>query len=720
MSVGIIRYPGSNCDFDAFNYFEDTFFIWHKETKFPENMKLLVLPGGFAFGDRLYNKATDTYTMEPGRMAVNSPVTEIIYKAANRKIPILGICNGFQILIQLGLLPGQLLLNNNGKFTCKKVQCCANYITTQNLNERTSYCTNLYIANSYGRYSISEENYQEINRNNQIILRYGETIEEMGSMHNIAGICNKERTIFGMMPHPERNNTDFKPILDNIIFPYNPQVQTQTLFHTKIMELMHSEHISYKSTRKYLKNLHTKEDWVVQGPGENAGIVDIGDGYCIALRIESHNHPTFINPFEGAATGVGGIMRDIFTMGARPIAILDFLRFGTDDNSKQLMEKAIDGISYYGNCIGVPNVGGDWLISDTYNKNPLVNVGCIGIVKKENIIYGDVQKEEQVLIYVGSKTGNEGIGGAAMASAAFNSEINVETMQHNVQKSDPYLEKLLLEACCEIADKKLAAGMQDMGAGGLLCATHEVVNRGRAKSKKNLGCNIFLNNVPIKYNMEPCNILISESQERMLIIANKENVQEIKEIFEKWDLEYSIIGHITLDGKYSVYNKQDLLYTENMSCAKDIIQDWPLEKNVNKSSLAPANNLDLRKQYDSTVGNRTLTDHNKSNEPDKSNNYAILDIPENGKKVALTWGQDFYACHNKMLQLGAKPLCLVNCLNYGHPKDSLGSLVNTVETLTKECKRFSVPVVGGNVSLYNSTDDKSITPTPVLLMLGIL
>ena len=247
-------------------------------------------------------------------------------------------------------------------------------------------------------------------------------------------------------------------------------------------------------------------------------------------------------------------------MGARPIAILDFLRFGTDEHSQTLLKGAVDGISYYGNCVGVPNVGGDWHIGETYNKNPLVNVGCLGIVKNDNIIYGNATEENQQLIYVGSKTGNEGIGGAAMASAVFGSHMNMEKMKANVQKSDPFLEKLLLEACCEIAEQKLAAGMQDLGAGGLLCATHEVVNRGRAKTKKDLGCDIFLNKVPTKYQMEPCNILISESQERMLIVAEEENVDTIAAILNKWDLEFANIGQITLSGKYSVYNAADLLY----------------------------------------------------------------------------------------------------------------------------------------------------------------
>ena len=228
------------------------------------------------------------------------------------------------------------------------------------------------------------------------------------------------------MPHPERNNLDFKNTLFQMLFYEEQMIEPnyQMIFDKSIKELMFSEHISYKTTKKYLRNLHTKEPWVVQGPGENAGIVDIGkssDGieYCIAIRIESHNHPTFIDPFEGAATGVGGILRDIFTMGARPIGILDFLRFGVDTNSNQLLNKAIQGISYYGNCIGVPNIGGDLYLHPSYNTNPLVNVGCLGILKKENIIYGNVKNNNNYLIYVGSKTGNEGINGAAITANTF-------------------------------------------------------------------------------------------------------------------------------------------------------------------------------------------------------------------------------------------------------------------------------------------------------------
>ena len=541
INVGIIRYPGSNCDIETMNYFNfdstvnKCFYIWHKSTDVSllDNINLLVLPGGFAFGDRDYAKATDNYIISPGTMATNSPVTVIIYEAVKRRIPILGICNGFQILTQLNLLPGKLMLNDSKQFTCKKTRCDIEY-----KNEK--FNTELYIANSFGKYV----NDAELSNQYSYFLKYADK--------SVAGVLDIKNKIIGMMPHPERNNMDFKYILFKILFD-KEKLNEQMYFDKCIKELMYSEHISYKTTKKYLRNLHTNEPWVIQGPGENAGIVDIGksangDDYCIAIRIESHNHPTYINPFEGAATGVGGIMRDIFTMGARPIGILDFLRFGTDEKSNDLLNRAIDGIAYYGNCVGVPNIGGNLYLHSSYNTNPLVNVGCLGIVKKDKIIYGNALTDESYMIYVGSKTGNEGINGAAMASATFKDAESSEALKHCVQKSDPFLEKLLLEACCEIAENNLAEGMQDMGAGGLLCASLEVVVRGiKKKSIGNLGCEIYLDKVPTKYSMEHCNVLISESQERMLILAQKENIDKISDILNKWDLEFAIIGKTNLN-----------------------------------------------------------------------------------------------------------------------------------------------------------------------------
>ena len=713
MKIGIIRYPGSNCDIETLKYFNDignTFYIWHNESNINilDNVGLIVLPGGFAFGDRIYDKATDVYTISPGTMALNSPVKNIILHAANIKIPIIGICNGFQILTQYNLLPGQLKLNKSGHFECRKEIC------TLFFNNNVSNHT-MCIANSYGNYI----NNDTLDERFKYFLHYKNLYNDT----RIAGVYDKESNIIGMMPHPERNNKDFKIKLYQLLFTNSKykNILSQIKFDNAINELMFSEHISYKTTRKFLKKLHTKEDWVVQGPGENAGIVDIGkspDGtdYCIAIRIESHNHPTFINPFEGAATGVGGILRDIFTMGARPIGILDFLRFGVDDNSTNLMKRAIDGISYYGNCVGVPNLGGDTYVHDSYNLNPLVNVGCLGIVKKDNIVYGNALSTNSYLIYVGSKTGNEGINGAAMASKTFKDSCITQDLKDNVQKSDPFLEKLLLEACCEITENKLAEGMQDMGAGGLLCASLEVIKRGREKTNTNIGCILNLEKVPTKYSMEYHNILISESQERMLIVCNEENINPICEIFKKWDLEHSVIGKTNDTGNYSIYYNNDFLYCKQMNSFNDF-HDYSNLPGVVTSHIPKAIKIkDMKKWevYDSTVGNRTIKG------PDTPGSYAILDIYEVNKQLVLTWGETFKQCKKMMDKFDdIKPLCIVNCLNFGDPKYSLGDLKDTLESLNKYCKKHNIPIVGGNVSLYNTTGYTSIRPTPILLMMGI-
>ncbi len=704
--VGIIRYPGSNCDIETFDYFNDlfgknsSFYIWHNtnDLSILNNVNLLVLPGGFAFGDRVYNRATDTYHISPGTMAINSVVTEIIKEAVKQKIPILGICNGFQILTKLKLLPGELILNDCKTFISKKVSCNVSY---KNINENVE----LYIANSYGKY---------INNRKDFIpfLKYKD--------NSVAGICDLNYKIFGMMPHPERNNYDFKYLLIKMLFD-NKKLTSQFYFDKLIKDLMFSEHISYKTSRKYLKKLHTYEEWVVQGPGENAGIVDIGkskDGvdYCIAIRIESHNHPTFINPFEGASTGVGGIIRDIIAMGARPIGLLDFLRFGLDTNSHKLLNKSIEGISYYGNCVGVPNLGGDLYLHESYNTNPLVNVACLGIVKKDNIVYGNAPDTDLLLVYVGSKTGNEGINGAKMASNTFQDDKVNETLQSNVQKSDPFLEKLLVEACCEIAEKKLAEGMQDMGAGGLLCASLELIKRGQEKTGKNLGCDLFLDKVPTKYKMNNCNILISESQERMLIVCNKENGKLISKILQKWDLEYKTIGKTNLSGCYNVYDKEELLYKKNINSFNDVhdYTNIPTTKQTIKNIPIKIKDMKRWQVYDSTVGNRTIKG------PDKPGSYSILDIYEVSKQLILTWGESFDECYETMkLFENIKPLCIVNCLNYGDPKVSLADFKSTIDDLSLKCKINKIPVVGGNVSLYNTTKEKSIRPTPILVMMGI-
>ena len=727
MKVGIVVYPGSNCDRDTLNYFTDARFIWHKSDKLLESIDLLVIPGGFAFGDRYYENATGEYVISPGQMALESPVTHIIKKAYEDKIPIIGICNGFQILTKMNLLPGELTLNIDKKFTCKNVKCKLSENYSKENKKEELY---LQVANSYGNYQVTDNELDELTTNNQIFLTYNDESYNNGSREQIAGVCNKEHLIFGMMPHPERtSDKTIKNMIKSILEYTKENLNYQKIFEKRISELMESEHISYKSTRKYLKNLYTEGHHVVQGPGENAGIIDIGNGYCLAMRIESHNHPVFIDPYQGAATGVGGILRDIFTMGARPIAILDFLRFGVDENSDRLLKSTIKGISDYGNCFGVANVGGDLYRSEMYNKNPLVNVGCIGIVKKENIVYGNALEEGSYFIYVGSKTGNDGMNGACMASNEFTSDIDIESMKSNIQKGDPFLEKLLLEACNEITNDNIVEGMQDMGAGGLLCSSLELVQRGREKTKQNLGCTLFVDKIPTKYKMDPCDRIISESQERMLLVVKKEYVCNVFATFEKWDLEYSVVGNVDNTGTYKIINKdKELLYEEQIYKFTSFQEDWPENRLKDDYPVIEKFRNQLWEQYDTTIGCRTIKG------PQQEQGFAILNIYEIGKHILLTWGEDVEEClkyvnlfntndseiRNKYNYIEANPKAIVNCLNFGNPSDTMGDFADVVEKLKNDCQKYCIPVIGGNVSLYNATDNKSIKPTPILLMVSIL
>lgn len=689
MHTGIIRYPGSNCDFDALRYFENSFFIWHTENELPNRpMDLLVIPGGFAFGDRDYSEATGKYKIDPGKKALESPVSDLILKAYNKGITILGICNGFQILTKMGLLPGGLVENKDKKFHSYPLNCV--------FEDGSNY--DIPIANNHGIY------YHEKIDNKQVFLRY----------HNdntIAGVCDRKRKVFGMMPHPERlpNNKELKEKLFKIIF--------SKVRESSIAKIMESEHVSYKSTKKFLKNLYTSGFHVIQGPGENAGIIDIGNGYALCLRIESHNHPIFINPFQGAATGVGGILRDIFTMGARPIALFDFLRFGTNDRAKIIEEQTIKGISYYGNCVGVPVVGGDYYVDEVYNNNPLLNVGCIGLVKTENIIYGHAPNKDRYIIYIGAKTGAEGIGGADMASQQFSSD-NIEGLEDNIQTGDPYLEKLLLEVCCELAEKKLVEGMQDMGAGGLLCSSLELVIRGRKKSAANLGCQIMIDKVPVKDNLSPTDTLISESQERMLLISTVDNSNQIINICRKWDLECQIIGKVTDDGSYTVSKNNMIIYEKAIDNFEEISQDW-IRKDEDKYEKMlkeeQENNNMKWSVYDNTLGGRTIKG------PLEDGSYAIMELFEVGKKLYITWGPDCPTCLEKLNRLDREMThkTIVNCLNFGHPEDTIGAFEDYVNQLASDCEKYKIPVVGGNVSLYNCTDGKSIPSSPIIMMIGL-
>ncbi len=731
LSIGIIRFPCSNCDFDALTFFRKSGhkaeFIWYKDAPSPR-WDMLVIPGGFAFGDRVYEKATHSYEINPGEQAMKSPVMKTIYEAAKKKIPILGICNGFQILVKAGLLPGQLEQNESKKFFCDITTCEVvgnSFFNDASMLHKTYQ---LPVAHGYGKYVASKNEIGDLKKNDQIFLVYKNT-NPNGSIENIAGICNKDKTIYGLMPHPERS-VDGK-YFSQAIERYFAQASNSIA--SQLQETMASEHTSYASTKKYLRNLPTKGKYVLQGPGENAGIVDLGQGYALAMRIESHNHPSFIKPYHGAATGVGGILRDIFTMGARPIATLDFLRFGIDTHAKQLLKEVVHGIADYGNCVGVPTVGGDVYFDSTYNQNCLVNVAAFGLLKKSQIIYGNALTPQADLIYVGAKTGNDGIGGAQMASENMNA-----TNTKAIQEADPFLEKLLLEACIELAETDWIEGMQDMGAAGLLCSTSEVILRGRKKTKKSLGAKIYLQKVPLKLPyMPPVDMLLSETQERMLIVGKKKDREKILSLFKRWDLEACVIGEVTNDGKYTLEYRDEKKQVQKVSMEfNDVFGEvekiWellPWKTQHTSHTKAPTSvTKPIWQQYDWSVGVRTLKG------PNQPGHYAILDIPEINKEVIITWGNDegisdkdarkgieyaFDTCYNMMKKLKATPLGLTNCLNFGHPKESIGAFAKTIEGLSERCKKYNVPVVGGNVSLYNAYENHSIKPTPILVMAGV-
>lgn len=514
-----------------------------------------------------------------------------------------------------------------------------------------------------------------------------------------------------------------------------------------IFSLMWSEHCSYKSSKVHLKMLPVRGPRLIQGPGENAGVIDIGEGLAAVFKIESHNHPSFIEPYQGAATGVGGILRDIFTMGARPIALMDSLRFGplSCPKNKAIMEGVVSGISGYGNSIGVPTVGGDVTFNDCYSKNPLVNVFCLGIAEKDRIFYARAEGVGNPVLYVGAKTGRDGIHGATMASAEFGEDL--EEKRPNVQVGDPFMEKLLLEACLEVMSKKLIVGIQDMGAAGLTCSTSEMA------SKSGSGIEIDLDLVPQREKgMTPYEIMLSESQERMLIVARKDKVEHVQDTFAKWDLDAVIIGQVTKGARLKVkaggklvvdlpveaivnlcpvYKRRSTVPAYMESATKT--DTPPLPKDLNQTFLrliaSPtiANKEWVYRQYDHMVqvntallpgSDASLLRIKNSKKAlaitlDGNSLYTYLD-PKTGGKIAVA-----EACRN-LASIGARPLGVTNCLNFGNPEkpDIMWQFQRTIEGISQACRTFGIPVTGGNVSFYNDTEGVSIYPTPVIGIVG--
>lgn len=514
---------------------------------------------------------------------------------------------------------------------------------------------------------------------------------------------------------------------------------------------MWSEHCSYKSSRIHLKKLPTTGPRVVQGPGENAGAVDIGDGLCAVFKMESHNHPSFIEPYQGAATGVGGILRDIFTMGARPVALLDSLRFGGLDNSKNrhLLKGVVSGIAGYGNCMGVPTVGGEVVFNDIYTLNPLVNVFCLGIARKDRIFLGKAAGVGNPLIYVGSKTGRDGIHGATMASDSFDDQ--AQQKRPTVQVGDPFTEKLLLEACLEIMGEDLLVGIQDMGAAGLTSSSCEMASR------EGTGVEIELVHVPRREpGMTPYEIMLSESQERMLMVAKAGREDDVIRICKKWELDVAVIGKVTDSGRVVVkdndtvvadipakaladegprYDRpraqppyQDMLQMVNWDAIRDVTDPNKVLLDL-LSSPTIASKRWVYEQYDHMVRTNTQvrpgsdaavvrvkgTEKALAVSVDCNSRYCVLN-PYEGAKIAVA------ECARNLVCSGAEPIGVTDCLNYGNPErpDIMWQLVLGIEGIKDACEAFNVPVVSGNVSLYNETNGLSIYPTPMIGMVGLI
>lgn len=521
---------------------------------------------------------------------------------------------------------------------------------------------------------------------------------------------------------------------------------------TGLFSVMWSEHCSYKNSKPVLRKFPTEGSQVLQGPGEGAGIVDIGDDLAVVFKAESHNHPSAVEPYEGAATGVGGIIRDIFSMGARPIAVLDSLRFGELDNprTKYLLEEVVAGISGYGNCIGIPTVGGEVAFDPCYEGNPLVNAMCVGIIAHKDIQKGQAKGVGNTIMYVGAKTGRDGIHGATFASGEF---VEGEEQQRSaVQVGDPFMEKLLLEACLELIvdHSDILVGIQDMGAAGLVSSSAEMA------SKAGSGLRLTLDDVPQREtNMTPYEMMLSESQERMLICVKKGHEAEVEALFKKYDLEAVVIGEVTDDGNYRLFHHGqevanlpvDALAEDAPTYYKEMAEPARIKVFKETPDFVPvihsttsvfadllqqptiASKRSIFETYDSQVRTNTVvgpgsdaavlrikgTNKALAMTTDCNARYLYLD-PEVGGQIAVA-----EAARN-IVASGGRPLAITDCLNFGSPDKPEGfwELSTAADGISEACRVLETPVISGNVSLYNETDGQSVYPTPVIGMVGLI
>ncbi|ENQ6654563.1 phosphoribosylformylglycinamidine synthase subunit PurL [Campylobacter lari] len=524
------------------------------------------------------------------------------------------------------------------------------------------------------------------------------------------------------------------------------------LLELGVISAMWSEHCSYKSSKKYLNGFPTKAPWVIQGPGENAGVIDIGKGMAAVFKVESHNHPSFIEPFAGAATGVGGILRDVFTMGARVVAGMNSLKFGNihDDkigkHQKYLVKGVVSGISHYGNCMGVPTIGGECAFDECFNGNILVNAFALGTCKIEDIFYAKAEGIGNPVIYVGSKTGRDGLGGAVMASDSFNE--SSKSLRPTVQIGDPFAEKLLMEACLELFKTDYIVGIQDMGAAGLTSSSFEMAGRSGS------GMKLYLDKTPMREEgMTPYELMLSESQERMLICAKKGYEEKVIEIFNKWGLDAAIIGEVTDTGKMELFWHDELvglipieplsekapMLDRPISKPKylDEIKNYQFKLNIPTQEafeklLADenvSNKAYIYEQFDSSVQTNTLKSDGAlgANSIRIKENNCLLSMaiecnsrlnyvnPKIGAAAAVASAGRKIACS------GSRPLAISDCLNYGNPQNPevMWQFAQGCEGIKLACKELNTPVVSGNVSLYNETDGVSIFPSPTIACVGV-
>jgi len=530
--------------------------------------------------------------------------------------------------------------------------------------------------------------------------------------------------------------------------------------HPNIVEIgifsaMWSEHCSYKSSKKYLNGFPTKAPWVIQGPGENAGVIDIGEGMAAVFKMESHNHPSFIEPFQGAATGVGGILRDIFTMGARPVANLNALRFGkvsgSDEISKyqrHLVRGVVDGIGSYGNCMGVPTIGGEVSFDESYNGNILVNAFSLGLVKIDEIFLGVASGVGNPVMYVGSKTGRDGLGGAVMSSDSFTEES--KSLRPTVQVGDPFTEKLLLEACLELFKTDAIVGIQDMGAAGLTSSSFEMAG------KTGAGLRMDLDKVPAREEgMTPYDFMLSESQERMLICAKKGREQEIIDIFEKWELDVAVIGEVTDTARMELFWHGEKVCDMPIAPVSEEapVLDRPIMRPayldvVNAKSVDDYAKVEDQEAYEKLVSALEVVDkawvYNQYDSMVQTNttkhpgslDASSIRIKENGKALAMSSDCNPRYCYidpkagaalavvesgRNVAMSGARPLSITDCLNYGNPENPevMWQFAQGCEGIKEACLELNTPVVSGNVSLYNETNGVSVFPTPAIVMVGL-